>query len=391
MRARYAYALGLPVFAVMGLALLWSEVVPAQTASSPLQKHRERIDEIDASLVELLNARAKVVQQIGELKRSERNRQPIYAPAREQAVLDKVRRLNRGPLSDSTLAAVFREIMSGSIALQGGARVGYLGPEGSFSQIAAVRKFGASVDYVPMSDVDEVVGAVQAGKVDLGIVPIENAIDGWVDATLDALAEADVPIVAEALLPVQQNLLSRSPLARVRRVYSHPKALAQCRQWLKRNLPDARLVATSSTSEAAKIAKNKPGAAAIASLLAAERYDLPIVAKQIEDRPNNVTRFVIVGQRASRASGDDVTSLLFEAREKPRMLTQVFDTLNSRGLRVFRLAERPSRGQNWTYNYFVDLVGHASQSDIQSAIRTLRYKGFDPKWLGSYPRATEPL
>lgn len=391
MRARYAYVLGLSVFAVIGMALLWSDIVPAQTASKPLQKYRAQIDEIDASLVELLNSRAKVVQQIGKLKRSEESRQPIYAPAREQAVLDRVHRLNRGPLSDRALGAVFREIMSGSIALQGGARVGYLGPEGSFSQIAALRKFGSSIDYVAMSDVDEIVGAVQAGKADLGIVPIENAIDGWVDATLDALAETDVPIVAEALLPVQQNLLSRAPLARVRRVYSHPKALAQCRQWLKRNLPNARLVPTSSTSEAAKIAKNKPGSAAIASSLAAEHYDLPIVAKQIEDRPNNMTRFVIVGQRASRPSGDDITSLLFEAKEEPRMLTQVFDTLNGRGLRVFRLAERPARGRNWSYNYFVDLVGHASQSDMQSAIRTLRYKGLDPRWLGSYPRATEPL
>ena len=252
-------------------------------------------------IVGLLNERAGVVVKVGEVKRAGGEDVPIYAPDREQAVLEKVRKLNHGPLPDRCLEAVWRELMSGSFALERPLRIGYLGPAGSFSHLAAVSKFGRSVEYDELSDFTAIFDAVARGHADYGLIPIENSTHGGVTASLDCFLESGVPVCAEILVPIHHNLLSRVPLERVKTVYSHPQALGQCQRWLTAQLPHAKRLDAASTSHAARLVAEQPAAAAaIGSTLASQLYGLPVLFDNIEDNPNNTTRFSIIGRQSPR-------------------------------------------------------------------------------------------
>ena len=284
-------------------------------APDPLDPLRLQIDQIDQQLIELLNSRARIVVQIGKLKQSQGT--PIYAPDREKAILDRVRSLNRGPLSDRCLEAVYREVMSGSFALEKPLRIGFLGPEGSFSHAASVSKFGSSVDYVPLSAIPAVFEEVVRGHVDYGLVPVENSIGGGIVDTLDAFTSSSAKICAEVLLTVHHNLLSNMPWEKVEKIYSKAEVFSQCRNWLSAMAKDRPTIPVDSTTAAAQMARDQAGVAAIGSKQAAEIYGLHILFENIEDNPDNMTRFFVIGREAARRSGDDKTAIMFTTAHKP--------------------------------------------------------------------------
>jgi chorismate mutase/prephenate dehydratase len=352
---------------------------------------RDRIDDLDRQIIELLNRRADVVIEVGQIKRDAGEVIPIYAPDREQAVMQKVREANRGPLPDACLEAIWRELMSGSFALERPLRIGYLGPPGSFSHLAARKKFGASVDYNELTDFPAIFDEVARGHVDYGLIPIENSTHGGVTASLDCFLDTPVKIAAEVLVAIHHNLLSRVPLAEIKKVYSHQQALGQCRRWLNAQLPHATAVATVSTSEAARIAASEPGAAAIGSTLAAQLHDVPVLFENIEDNPNNTTRFSVIARQNAKPSGEDKTSILFTTEHKAGALTEVLNVFRDHGLNLTRLAERPSQRMNWEYYFFVDVEGHLEEPRVEKALREAKQHCLQLTVLGSFPRAREVL
>ena len=358
----------------------------AETELAPL---RAEIDGIDRELVALLNRRAEVVMKVGEVKRSTGEAVPIYAPDREHAVMRRIREANTGPLPDACVEAIWRELMSGSFALERPLRIGYLGPEGSFSHLAARKKFGASVDYAPFTDFAAIFGAVAREHIDYGLIPVENSTHGGVTASLDCFLDTPVKIAAEVLVAIHHNFMSRVPLDEVTHVYSHQQALGQCRRWLQAQLPHAETVATVSTSEAARVAAETPGAAAIGSTLAAQLFDVPVLFANIEDNPNNTTRFSVIARRDARASGDDKTSILFTTEHKAGALTEVLNVFRDHGLNLTRLAERPSQRMNWEYFFFIDVEGHAADPKVAAALAEARTHCLQLTVLGSFPQARE--
>ena len=357
----------------------------------PLEPLRERIDDLDRQIVKLLNERARVVVEVGKIKRSGESATPIYAPDREREVLDQVRARNEGPLPDTCIEAIWRELMSGSFALERPLRVGYLGPRGSFSHLAARRKFGASIEYDTLSGIPAVFEEVARGHIDLGVVPIENSTEGAVSDTLDSLLDSQVRVCAEILVGVHHQLLSNSPLEKITNVYSHPQALGQCRRWLGAQLPAAERISSSSTSMAAERAAKEEGAAAIASTLAAEIYGLRVLFSNIEDNPNNTTRFFVIGKQSSKATGDDKTSIMFTTEHKPGALTNVLDVFRDHGLNMTHIDKRPSKRVNWEYYFFVDIIGHESDPQMKTALEAARSHCLQLTALGSFPRATDVL
>ena len=359
-----------------------------QRALAPL---RDQIDKVDQQLIELLNQRARVVVEVGRVKREAGEAIPIYAPDREQAVMQKIRQANQGPLTDACIEAIWRELMSGSFALERALRIGYLGPPGSFSHLAARKKFGASVEYNELTDFPAIFDEVARGHVDYGLIPVENSTHGGVTASLDCFLETPVKITAEVLLQIHHNLLSRVPLPEITRVYSHQQALGQCRRWLSAQLPQAPTVATVSTSEAARIAAREPGAASIGTSLAAQLYDVPLLFENIEDNPNNTTRFSVIARQNAKPSGDDKTSILFTTEHRAGALTDVLNVFRDHGLNLTRLAERPSQRMNWEYYFFVDLEGHLESENVAAALEEARRHCLQLTVLGSFPRAREVL
>lgn len=360
----------------------------AQRLLAPL---RVRIDELDEKIIKLLNERAGIVIEVGQVKRASGEAVPIYAPDREQAVMQKIRDANAGPLPDACVQAIWRELMSGSFALERPLRIGYLGPAGSFSHLAARKKFGASVDYDELTDFPAIFDEVARGHVDYGLIPIENSTHGGVTASLDCFLDTPVKIAAEVRIAIHHNLLSRQPLDQVKRVYSHQQALGQCRRWLSAQLPNAEQIATVSTSQAAALAAAEEGSAAIGSSLAAQLNDVPILFDNIEDNPNNETRFFVIARQNAKPSGDDKTSILFTTEHKAGALTDVLNVLRDHGLNLTRLAERPSQRMNWEYYFFVDVEGHADQPHVQVALNEAKKHCLQLTVLGSFPSAREVL
>ncbi len=354
-----------------------------------LKPLRQRIDELDERIVELLNDRARVVVEVGKLKRHDES--PIYAPDREQAVLDRVRRLNQGPLPDSALAAVWRELMSGSFALERPLRIGYLGPPGSFSHLAARRQFGVSVGYEDVASIRDVFAALTRDHVDLGLAPIENSAHGGIGETLDAFLESPARVCAEVLVAVRHNLLANCPLDKITRVYSKPEAMTQCRAWLDTHLPQAERVASGSTSKAAEIVATEPAAAAVASELAAEIYGVDIVRANIEDNPDNVTRFFVIAPQSARATGTDKTAVMFTTAHAAGALANVLDVLREHDLNLTHIDKRPSKRVNWEYYFFVEFEGHESQDKVADAIEAARSHCLHLTVLGSFPAARDVL
>lgn len=357
--------------------------------SESLDDLRRQIDALDEKIVDLLNQRAEVVVRVGRLK--QQTNAPIYAPDREKLVLDKLRQLNRGPLPDRALEAVYRELMSGSFALERPLRIGFLGPAGTFSHSAAVTKFGRSVDYVDLADIPAVFNEVARGHVDYGLVPVENSIHGGVIDTLDAFLNSSARICAEVKVSIHHNLLARGPWEQVKRIYSKPEVFSQCRGWLASAAKGREIEATTSTARAAELAAAEPGAAAIASAIAAELYDLRVVFENIEDNPDNVTRFFVIGREPAKKSGDDMTAVMFTTANKPGALADVLDCFKAASINLTSLEKRPSKKVNWEYYFFIDAEGHADDANMRAAIAEARKHCLQMTVLGSYPKAGEVL
>ena len=350
---------------------------------------REKIDALDRRLVELLNERLALAAEIGRVKRNAGGQ--IYVAEREDAVLRKVTAQNTGPIRNEALRAIYREIMSAAIALEKPLVVAYLGPEASNTHAAALRKFGASVEYRPMATVSDIFTAVEKGDTDHAVIPIENSTEGSVREALDSFVESDLKIVAQIYLEISHALIATGPLERIERVYSKDQALAQCRHWLQRNLPDARLIDAPSTSRAVQLAKEDPGAAAVAGELAAEHYGVPVIARNIQDKADNTTRFFVLGRRPSGAvgNGKDVTSLLVslgdEAASHSGALLRMLMPLAERGINLSKIESRPSKKRPWDYFFFLDITGHHDEPRMREALAELRKFCPMVKWLGSYP------
>lgn len=350
---------------------------------------RQRIDELDQQIVQLLNERAHVVVEVGQTKRA--NNEPIYAPDREHTVLQRIAKLNKGPLPPRTLQAIYRELMSGSFALEKPLRIGYLGPEGSNSHLAAQRKFGSSVEYLPLADIRAVFEEVARGHCDLGMVPIENSVGGGVVDTLDSFIDASVHVYAEVVLDVHHNLLANCPAEEIRSVASKPEVFAQCRNWLSTRFKQVDLLPVASSSKAAEMASSTPGLAAIGSSLAAELYGLKIVFANIEDSVNNMTRFFVISMSPAKPTGHDKTAIMFTTAHRAGALVDVLNVLASRGVNLTNIDTRPSKRRNWEYYFFVDAEGHQDDANLAEALREARKHCGELHVLGSFPRATEPI
>ncbi len=354
---------------------------------------RERIDALDRALVKLLNERAQVVVEVGKVKQQTGG--PIYAPHREAAVLARVLGLSQGPLPDRSVEAVYKEIMSGSFAIEQPLRIGYLGPAGSFSHAAASAQFGASVSFENLREIGGVFTEVRRGHVDYGMVPIENSTGGGIAETLDAFRDAagEVLVYSEVALAIRHNLLADCEPKDVQRVFSKPEVFAQCRGWLGTQYPRAELVAAASSSQAVLDAKADPrsGNAAIASRLAGGLYGMPLLFPSIEDNPNNITRFFVIAKSAAQPSGDDKTSVMFTTTHEPGALVQVLRAFADSGINLTHIDKRPSRRENWSYTFFLDAQGHRDEPTMAAAIESARQHCQDLFVLGSYPRATRIL
>jgi len=353
--------------------------------SSDLDKLRKEIDRIDDELLAALERRAGVVQKVGELKGAA----PVYRPEREAEILRRVASSSRA-LSKEAATAVFREIISACRGLEEAIRVAYLGPEGTFSEQAVRKHFGSAVAASPSASVDECFRSAESGATQFTVVPVENSTDGVVGRTLDLLTSTPLRICGEVELRVQQNLLSREKaLKGIKRVYSHSQSLAQTNAWLGKNLPKAARIPVASNAEAAQRAAKEKGAAAIAGLLAGERYKLNVLARSIEDSPDNTTRFLVLGQIDAEPSGKDRTSLVMSAENKPGAVHGLLTPLAEHKVSMTRIESRPlrTRASLWEYFFFIDVEGHQKDAAVAKAIEGLRHKAPFFKVLGSYPVA----
>ena len=350
---------------------------------------RKQIDGLDAQIIDLLNQRAEVVVNIGKAKQISGT--PIYAPDREHAVLKRLEERNRGPLPQKTLRAIYRELMSGSFALEKPLRIGYLGPEGSFSNIAAVRKFGVSVEHIPLADIRAVFDEVSLGRCDLGVVPIENSVGGGVVDTLDSFVDSQVHICAEILVEVHHNLLANCPPDEITTIASKPDVFAQCRHWLSSRFKQTTLLPVASTAKAAEMAAGRDGLAAIGSSLAAEIYDLRIIFAGIEDKVDNTTRFFVISKVPAGRTGDDKTALVFTSAHRAGALVDVLNVFSRQNINLTNIITRPSLKRNWEYYFFVNAEGHYDDPNFADALEEARGLCGEMHVLGSFPRATEPI
>jgi chorismate mutase/prephenate dehydratase len=352
--------------------------------SDEMEALRTGIDEVDEKIVRLLDQRARLARRIGEIKQE--NGLEAYAPARERAVLDRVRSLGAGDFPMRGLQAVFREIISGSITLEARLKVAYLGPESTFTHEAALRSFGASVELEPQTTVAEVFTRVERGEAEHGIVPVENSMEGAVTHTLDELMNSPLKICGEVYLPVSQNLISSEPaLDRVRLVCSHPMALSQAAAWLRQHLPGARLEEVESTAQAARRATGEPGVAAVGSALAAEAHHLNVLARSIQDARANATRFIVLGRAWAGRTGTDKTSVVFSVKDRPGVLRDALAAFAEEGINLTRIESRPSRKRAWTYVFFADFVGHPEEERVQRALEALEEHCPYVSLIGAYP------
>lgn len=351
--------------------------------SDELLKLRNGIDAIDAELLRLLNDRAKLAKQVGHIKDGQ-----IYRAEREAQVLRRLCAENPGPLKPENIEHLFREIMSACRDLEQHLRIAYLGPEGTFSQAAAFKHFGHAVGNVPCATIDEVFRAVETGRADYAVVPVENSSEGAVSRTLDLIVASSLKICGEVLLPIHQNLLRKSGgLEGVTKVYSHAQSLAQCQHWLNQNLPQAERIPVSSNAEAARLASGEPSSAAIAGEIAAETYGLDITVPRIEDEPNNTTRFLVLADHDASPSGRDKTSLVITAANVPGAVVKLLQPLADAGVSMTKFESRPARGANWEYLFFVDVEGHREDAVVANVLKEITTRSAMLKVLGSYPAA----
>jgi chorismate mutase / prephenate dehydratase len=355
-----------------------------------LAKMRDSIDSIDARIHALLNERARVAQLVGISKTASGKAVDFYRPEREADVLRKALKRNAGPLRDEEIVRLFREIMSACLAQQEPLKVAFLGPEGTFTHAAVLKHFGSSVRALPLAAIDEVFHEVEGGIADFGVAPIENSSEGTVNHTLDMFLNSGLKICGEVELRIHHCLMGRlNNIADIKRVCAHSQALAQCRGWLDDQLPDAERVAVSSNGEGARRARDEQGTAAIASTAAAQIYGLTLLANEIEDRPDNTTRFLVVGRKLFNASGIDRTTLLVSASgtDDAGALFRLLQPLAEHQVNMTRIESRPSRKRKWDYVFFIDIEGHVSDPPVAKALADLEERASLFKILGSYPRA----
>ena len=349
---------------------------------------RDEIDSLDEQIQALISERARLAFRVRESKVDSREAVDFYRPEREAQVLRAVLERNQGPLSDQEMLRLFREIMSACLAQQDPLKVAYLGPEGTFTQQAVHRHFGHSVHALSMPAIDSVFEQVQSGDADFGVVPVENSTQGIVSHTLDMFLLSDLKICGEIELRVHQNLLTLAKgLDQIERIYSHEQSLSQCKGWLRAHLPGVELIAVGSNSEAARRVRNAPEAAAIAGRSAAEVYGLPVLFSDIEDHPDNTTRFLVIGRKIFAPSGNDKTTLLLSGHEGPGLLHSLLEPFQVHGLNMTRIESRPSRLGKWAYVFFVDVEGHAEEPALAAALADLEKVSKLSRVLGSYPRA----
>jgi chorismate mutase/prephenate dehydratase len=362
-----------------------------QTPNPDLAKIRETIDDIDERIQALINERARLAQQVGVSKGELASAVDYYRPEREAEVLRKIQARNDGPLRDEEMLRLFREIMSACLAQQEPLKVGFLGPEGTFTQTAVYKHFGHSVRALPFHTIDEIFHEVESGVADFGVVPIENSTEGSVNNTLDMFLTSPLKIAGEIELKIEQHLLgSQTGLDKIERICAHEQSLAQCRGWLREYLPHVELIGMSSNAAGARRARDEAGTAAIGPAVAADVYDLEVLVSNIEDRADNATRFLVIGRELLAASGSDKTTILVSTSDTAGgagVLHQLLQPLANHGVSMTRIESRPSRRRNWDYVFFIDLDGHAEESPAREALAELKERSSLFRILGAYPKA----
>ncbi|MBC9070711.1 prephenate dehydratase [Thauera sp. CAU 1555] len=351
--------------------------------SDELLNLRNQIDHLDEEILARLAQRATCAQRIGVIKQGN-----LYRPEREAQVLRRLADANPGPLPDAAVQTIFREIMSACLALEQPLKVAYLGPAGTFSESASRKHFGSAPNFLPLSTIDDVFRAVEAGNVDYGVVPVENSTEGAVGGTLDLLLANPLKICGEVKLRIHQQLLSRADgIGAAKRLYSHAQSLAQCHEWLNRNLASLPRVPVASNAEAARLAAEDPESCAIAGEAAAELYGLKVLAANIEDDPNNTTRFLVIARHDAGPSGSDRTSLVCSATNRPGAMHALLEPLARHGVSMTKLQSRPARSGLWEYVFYVDIEGHQDEAPVAAALKELNERAAFVKVLGSYPVA----
>jgi chorismate mutase / prephenate dehydratase len=377
-----------------------------------IPEHRKAIDKLDAHIVRLLNERTRHVLAIGDIKLAAG--EEIYAPHRERAVFERVCESNAGPMTDEQLRAIYREIMSSALALEKTMTIAYLGPEATFTHQAAIRRFGSSLRYASQKTIADVFTEVAKNRADYGVVPVENSTEGVVTHTLDMFVDSDLKIVSQIVLPISHCFVSRYPKEKIKRIYVHPQTLGQCRNWLQRNFPNVEIVETSSNAKSAEMATEQAyldvsedlpkrvskrgrvsigkrhtlhpiGSAAITSLLAAEKYKLPILEQNIQDNAANATRFLVLGRQCSPPTGDDRTSLMVSVSDEVGALHEAIAAFRKFKINMTKIESRPSKRKAWEYFFFIDCDGHAQDKKVANAIKILGKHCNFVKILGSYP------
>jgi chorismate mutase/prephenate dehydratase len=359
---------------------------PKDKQPASLAACRREIDHIDLEILALLSRRGALAKQIGSLKKS--SGAVIFDPSREKQIFERLTKANPGPYEATAIRAVFLEIISATRALESPIHVAFLGPVATFTHIAAVRQFGSGAQFVPQADIAAVFHEVETDNADYGVVPVENSTEGVVNYTLDKFVDSRLQICSEVIIPVTHHLLSaEGSVGRVKRVYSHPQALAQCRRWLMLNLPGAELKEVESTAGAAQRIVSERNAAAVASEFAAEMYGLNVLSRNIQDQTRNYTRFLVIGSHPSPKTGNDKTSIVFVAKDRVGVLYELLKPLSDAGINLTKIESRPQKTKAWEYLFFVDLDGHLADRKVASALERLHKKCDFFKILGSYPKA----
>jgi chorismate mutase / prephenate dehydratase len=350
-----------------------------------IPEHRKEIDKLDAHIVKLLNERTRHVLEIGDIKL--KAGEEIYAPHRERAVLQRICKLNPGPITNESLRAIYREVMSSALSLEKSMTIAYLGPEATFTHQAAIRRFGSSLRYAAQKTIADVFSEVAKNRADYGVVPVENSTEGVVTHTLDMFVDSELKIVAQIVLPIQHCLVSHYKRAQIKKLYSHPQSLAQCRGWVQNHLPEAEIIETSSNARSAELAAKEKNSAAIAGSLAAERYGLRILETDIQDNSANATRFLVLGRQCSPPTGKDRTSLMLSISHEVGALHQALAPFRRFKLNMTKIESRPSKRKAWEYYFFVDCEGHKDDRKVANAIAELQRQCNFVKVLGSYPNS----
>ena len=351
-----------------------------------LKSLRKAIDSIDSRILKLLNERAEVTLKVGRIK--SRSKQSIYVPDRESEVYKRLAENNKGPLSKDAVKAIYREVMSSALSMEKPLTIAYLGPEFTFTHLASMEKFGASVDYASCNTITAVFDEVEKGRADYGVVPIENSVEGAVNHTLDMFIDSDLKICSEIYLEISHSLLSReADKNKIKKIYSKDQVFGQCRLWLEDHLPNVALVEVASTARAADMASKEKGVACIASELAAEKYHLKVLHRSIEDSSHNVTRFLVIGRTEARQTRKDKTSIMFSLKDRVGALHGILIPFKHYGINLTKIESRPSKVKAWKYYFFVDMEGHHLDKKVSKALAILKKSTTYLKILGSYPAA----